>query len=158
MPEDISVVGVDDIPMSALTTPGADQRRDPAGQLGRAGVDMLLSLVRDPSTPPEHHHDLTFRLVVRESSRGPCPSQPRPTGSHRQTAQHGPAPLRHRRQTREKTAPMRARSSPVPGGRIMAVGLIVRTGCAAPELRHAPPPAAPAPADGARSPIPLPSP
>jgi DNA-binding LacI/PurR family transcriptional regulator len=72
VPDDISVVGVDDIPMSTLTTPELTSVGIPLVNCGRAGVDMLLSLVRDPSTPPEHHHDLTFRLVVREST-GPAP-------------------------------------------------------------------------------------
>ncbi|WP_197024728.1 LacI family DNA-binding transcriptional regulator [Cellulomonas sp. KRMCY2] len=75
VPADISVVGVDDIPMSMLTTPALTSVGIPLVNCGRAGVDMLLSLVREPSTPPVHHHDLSFRLVVREST-GPCPTAP----------------------------------------------------------------------------------
>ena len=73
VPEDISVVGVDNIPMSTLTTPALTSVGIPLVNCGRAGVDMLLSLVRDPSVPPVHHHDLSFRLVVREST-GPSPT------------------------------------------------------------------------------------
>jgi len=47
----------------------------PLANCGRAAVDMLLGLVRDPSSPPAHHHDLSFRLVVREST-GPVRAQP----------------------------------------------------------------------------------
>jgi len=75
VPEDISVVGVDNIPMSTLTTPALTSVGIPLVNYGRAGVDMLLSLVRDPSTPPVHHRDLSFRLVVHEST-GPQPGRP----------------------------------------------------------------------------------
>jgi len=68
VPEDISVVGVDNIPMSALTSPSLTSVGIPLVNCGRAGVDMLLSLVRGSSALPTHHHDLSFQLVVRESS------------------------------------------------------------------------------------------
>jgi DNA-binding LacI/PurR family transcriptional regulator len=80
VPEDISVVGVDNIPMSALTTPSLTSVGIPLVSCGRAGVDMLLSLVREPSLPPSHHHNLSFQLVVRDST-GPvtAPSPQRTT-------------------------------------------------------------------------------
>lgn len=68
VPEDISVIGVDNIPMSALTTPSLTSVGIPLVSCGRAGVDMLLSLVREPSLPPTHHHNLSFQLVVRDST------------------------------------------------------------------------------------------
>ena len=54
--------------MSALTSPSLTSVAIPLVNCGRAGVDMLLSLVRDSSALPTHHHDLSFHLVVRESS------------------------------------------------------------------------------------------
>ena len=68
VPDDISVVGVDNIPMAALTTPSLTSVGIPLVDCGRAGVDMLLSLVRDPSAAPVHHYDLSFRLEVRQST------------------------------------------------------------------------------------------
>lgn len=68
VPQDISVVGVDDIPMAALMSPALTSVAIPLVNCGRAGVDMLLSLVRGKTSPPTHHHDLSFQLVVRESS------------------------------------------------------------------------------------------
>jgi DNA-binding LacI/PurR family transcriptional regulator len=75
VPEDISLVGVDNIPMSALTVPALTSVGIPLVNCGRAGVDMLLSLVREPSAPPTHHHDLSFQLVVRDST-GPVTQTP----------------------------------------------------------------------------------
>jgi len=78
VPEDISVVGVDNIPMSALTTPALTSVGIPLVSCGRAGVDILLSLVREPSLPPTHHHDLSFQLVVRDSTGPVAPTSGRP--------------------------------------------------------------------------------
>ena len=79
VPEDISVVGVDNIPMSALTVPALTSVGIPLVSCGRAGVDMLLSLVREPSAPPTHHHDLSFQLVVRDSTGPVTPTSPKTT-------------------------------------------------------------------------------
>ena len=68
VPQDISVVGVDNTPMSALTAPALTTVGIPLVNCGRAGVDMLLALVREPSAPPTHHHDLSFQLFVRDST------------------------------------------------------------------------------------------
>jgi LacI family transcriptional regulator len=68
VPGDMSVVGVDDLPMSALTTPSLTSVGIPLVNCGRASVDMVLSLVQHPGSPPVHHHDLSFQLAVRQSS------------------------------------------------------------------------------------------
>jgi len=68
VPDEISVVGVDNIPMSALSSPALTSVGIPLVNCGRAGVDVLLGLIRDPSAPATHHHDLSFQLVVREST------------------------------------------------------------------------------------------
>jgi LacI family transcriptional regulator len=68
VPQDMSVIGTDNIPISALTSPPLTSVGLPLVNSGRAGVDMLLSLVRDPSAPPVHHHDLPVQLVVRGST------------------------------------------------------------------------------------------
>jgi LacI family transcriptional regulator len=68
VPREISVVGVDNIPMAALSSPALTSVGIPLVNCGRAGVDVLLGLIRDPSAPATHHHDLSFQLVVREST------------------------------------------------------------------------------------------
>jgi DNA-binding LacI/PurR family transcriptional regulator len=68
VPGDISVVGVDDLPMSALTTPSLTSVGIPLVSCGRASVDMVLSLVQHPGSAPVHHHDLSFHLTVRAST------------------------------------------------------------------------------------------
>jgi LacI family transcriptional regulator len=73
VPDDMSVVGIDDNPLSPLTAPPLTTIVQPALTLGRAAVDMLLALVDDPSATPVHHHDLSVQLVVRGST-GPRPA------------------------------------------------------------------------------------
>lgn len=70
VPQEISVVGIDNIPMAALTYPGLTSVGTPLVNLGRAAVDILVQLVRDPAQPPTHHDDLSVQLVVR-STTGP---------------------------------------------------------------------------------------
>ena len=80
VPNEISVVGVDNIPMSALTSPALTSVGIPLVNCGRAGVDVLVQLLRDPDHAVAHHHDLSFQLVVRES-----------TGPHRADTLRGTA-------------------------------------------------------------------
>lgn len=68
VPDDMSVVGIDDNPLSALMVPALTTVAQPAVALGRAGVDVLLGLVNAPLTTPAHHQDLSVQLVVRGST------------------------------------------------------------------------------------------
>ena len=70
----MSVVGIDDNPLSALMVPSLTTVAQPAVALGRAGVDMLLNLVNDPLAPPSHHQDLSVHLIVRGSTAPPLRS------------------------------------------------------------------------------------
>ena len=68
VPQDISVVGVDNLPMSSLTAPSLTSVGIPLVNCGRAATAMVLSLVQHPDVPPVHHHDLSFQLEVRQST------------------------------------------------------------------------------------------
>ncbi len=68
VPDDVSLVGFDDVPMAAwpcfdLTT--VRQRRN---QMVEATLDSLDLLMRDPDRPPIRH-DIPGRLIVRRSAR-----------------------------------------------------------------------------------------
>ena len=68
VPSQMSVIGIDNIPMAALGYPALTSVGIPLVGCGRAGVDMLLGVLRDPQSPPAYHHDLSFQLVVRDST------------------------------------------------------------------------------------------
>ena len=66
VPEDISIVGFDDLPISSLLTPRLTTIRQPARLLGMEAVKLLLDLV-DGADPVSLPH-LPVSLKVREST------------------------------------------------------------------------------------------
>ncbi len=71
VPQDISVVGFDDLPLVSLLTPSLTTVRQPARELGKEAVKLLLSLVDgvEVDSPPPS----PVTLKIRESS-GPVPT------------------------------------------------------------------------------------
>ena len=70
VPEDVSVVGIDDITLSRLTRPKLTTVATPTAAAGRAAVDMLLAHGDDRRTTA--HVNLQTELVIRDST-GPGP-------------------------------------------------------------------------------------
>lgn len=68
MPDDVSVVGFDDIPESAHFVPGLTTVRQDFYLLGRLATEYIVSMIEDPDTPV-HQRVLQPRLVVRDSTR-----------------------------------------------------------------------------------------
>ena len=68
VPDDLSVVGFDNVPESALSEPPLTTVDQSIQRMGLEAVRMLLDLVEDPAREPEHVV-LPTRLVVRGSSR-----------------------------------------------------------------------------------------
>jgi LacI family transcriptional regulator, galactose operon repressor len=75
VPEDLSVVGVDDITLSRLTRPTLTTVATPAAAAGRAAIDMLLAYGDDPAAAAQVR--LPTELIVRDST-GPRPAPPAP--------------------------------------------------------------------------------
>ncbi|MEV6970873.1 LacI family DNA-binding transcriptional regulator [Hamadaea sp. NPDC051192] len=70
VPQDVSVVGIDDIALSRLTRPGLTTVANPTAAAGRAAVDMLLQHGDDRRTTGQI--TLATELVIRDST-GPGP-------------------------------------------------------------------------------------
>jgi LacI family transcriptional regulator len=68
VPEDISIVGFDDIPMASLVYPHLTTVRHPLYEMGRTAAKMLLERIQDSSLPARHI-ELKTELVIRESCR-----------------------------------------------------------------------------------------
>lgn len=69
VPEDVSVVGFDDLPVASLLTPGLTTVRQPARKLGTEATRLLLDMVNGTeqvSPPPE-----PVSLKIRESTGPP---------------------------------------------------------------------------------------
>jgi DNA-binding LacI/PurR family transcriptional regulator len=67
IPQDVAVVGFDDIPMARYLTPPLTTARLPATQLGRRAGEVLLDCIRGSSLT-QHQVLLNTELVVRQSS------------------------------------------------------------------------------------------
>ncbi len=70
VPEDVSVVGFDDIPQAAATFPALTTVAQPIEEMGALGVRMLLERIARPDAPWERVM-LPTRLVARESTGPP---------------------------------------------------------------------------------------
>jgi len=68
VPEDLSIVGFDNIPESVLCTPPLTTVEQPIRTMGQRAIEMLVQLIRG-EIPQETHITLATRLVVRQSTR-----------------------------------------------------------------------------------------
>ena len=69
VPRDLSLVGFDDMPFAEFLAPGLTTIRQPTGDLGRAGLTTLLSLLADRQPPRLTRLPVT--LVDRQSVAAP---------------------------------------------------------------------------------------
>ncbi len=68
IPEDVSIIGVDDIPFSAMTMPALSTMHISRSAMGAMAVDTLRKRIKYPDWPSIHVR-LAARLVVRGSTR-----------------------------------------------------------------------------------------
>ena len=66
VPEEMSVVGIDDIQMSAWSSPALTTIQQPLRQIGVRSAEILLSLLRDGNAAPRQEK-LPTKLVIRQS-------------------------------------------------------------------------------------------
>lgn len=69
VPEEIALIGYDDIDFAAATVVPLSSIRQPSALIGRRAVELLVSQVADPASPREH---VVFQpeLVARDSTLG----------------------------------------------------------------------------------------
>ncbi|RDV45665.1 LacI family transcriptional regulator [Leifsonia sp. ku-ls] len=69
IPDEIALVGYDDIQFASASVVPLTSIRQPSALIGRTGVEILLQEAEDPELPPRH---ILYQpeLVVRESSAG----------------------------------------------------------------------------------------
>ena len=72
VPEDLSVVGFDDVAPSEWASPPLTTVRQPLAQMAAMATRTLLSLA-DGSPPVNHRLELATELVVRDSTAPPAP-------------------------------------------------------------------------------------
>jgi LacI family transcriptional regulator len=70
VPDDISIVGFDDIPQAELIHPALTTVRQPLEQMGRVATQVLLDLLKNP-LKQTNRIELPTELVVRSSTLHP---------------------------------------------------------------------------------------
>ena len=84
IPDDLSIIGFDNVEMSQITNPPLTTIDQPKYEIGKAAIEMLLNMMaKDGSREPEHRM-IGVRLIERQSCR-------RVSGSaspHRKVAKH----------------------------------------------------------------------
>lgn len=68
IPDDISIVGFDDVPQAVMTHPKLTTVRQPLAQMGRIAARMLLELIENPELSPSSV-TLATELIIRDSCR-----------------------------------------------------------------------------------------
>jgi LacI family transcriptional regulator len=71
VPEELSVVGFDDIRFSQYVQPRLTTIRSPLERLARLGVELLFERLNDPQAPARTEV-LPVELVIRESASAPA--------------------------------------------------------------------------------------
>lgn len=71
VPRDLSVIGFDDIPEAAATTPGLTTVAQPIQQMGSEAICLLVELMAGREVPAQH-----VRLPTRLVERGTCAPAP----------------------------------------------------------------------------------
>ena len=75
VPEDLSVVGFDDLPLGQWVGPQLTTVRQPLLKMGMAAAELVLSLA-DGRRPEQDRIELSTSLVVRDSTAAPRPGAP----------------------------------------------------------------------------------
>ena len=70
IPEDVSIVGFDDLPQAAYVHPKLTTVRQPLEQMGRTAVRLLMEKLDHPDRYPKHV-TLATELILRESCQPP---------------------------------------------------------------------------------------
>jgi LacI family transcriptional regulator len=70
VPEDVAVVGMDDVDMAAMTAPTLTTVSLQAEERGRLATEMLIERLAHHGPLPPRTATVVPRLVVRESSTG----------------------------------------------------------------------------------------
>ncbi len=96
VPEDVSVVGFDDIPVAAYVTPPLTTMRQPFDAVAREGLALLVYAIEKPHADPPTAADQPVELIVRASTAPPparmTPGRARRASSRSRGGQNSPPP------------------------------------------------------------------
>jgi DNA-binding LacI/PurR family transcriptional regulator len=68
IPEDVAIVGYDDIPLALHTSPALTTVRQPTREQGRVAAEFLLQRIEEDRERPREERSFECELIVREST------------------------------------------------------------------------------------------
>lgn len=68
IPQDLALIGFDDLPMAQLFDPPLTSIGQDFPELGRNAVDLLLTQINDPNRLLNQHQTVPVKLVIRQST------------------------------------------------------------------------------------------
>jgi LacI family transcriptional regulator len=68
IPEDIAIVGFDDIPLAVHTSPSLTTVRQPMRLQGQLAAEMLLERIQSEEIEERREHILNCELIIRNST------------------------------------------------------------------------------------------
>jgi len=80
VPDDLSVIGFDDIPAASWVRPRLTTVRQPIREKGRLAATLLIRAISSPDGRPPTSELLPTRLIVRESTAPLAPATLTPSG------------------------------------------------------------------------------
>jgi LacI family transcriptional regulator len=79
VPEDVSVIGFDDIQSAAFQNPALTTVRQPLREMGRAAAEILLKRINRPGSELHDKHIVEPELIIRETTSAPPSGRPVPS-------------------------------------------------------------------------------
>lgn len=70
VPDDVSIMGFDDVRLASFTVPLLTTVRQPKQEMGVLAATLLLARIEDPDLPPQRHL-LETSLIVRQTTAAP---------------------------------------------------------------------------------------
>lgn len=67
LPQDVSIIGFDDIPMAATITPSLTTLRQPLDEMGKHAGEIMVNILQQ-KRDLQQHYDFSAELVVRDST------------------------------------------------------------------------------------------
>jgi LacI family transcriptional regulator len=78
VPDDVSVIGFDDVLSAPFGIPSLTTVRQPLREMGKVGAEFLLNRISHPKAPHPEQVILQPELVIRESTAKACSRHPSP--------------------------------------------------------------------------------
>ncbi len=71
LPEQLSIIGLDDIELASEVNPTLTTVALPRNEIGKLAMQLLLELIENPEKPGDHQHEVSTQLCIRQSTARP---------------------------------------------------------------------------------------